>query len=40
MGQLKSKYSNTLDFSKVSLIIRDLLKWTWNIQKNILMKSN
>ena len=26
MGQLKSKYSNTLDFSKVSLIIRDLLK--------------
>ena len=26
MGQLKSKYSNTLDFSKVSLIIKDLLK--------------
>ena len=26
MGQLKSKYSNTLDFSKVSIIIKDLLK--------------
>ena len=26
MGALKSKYSNTLDFSKVGLIIKDLLK--------------
>ena len=26
MGHLKSKYSDTLDFSKVSLIIKDLLK--------------
>jgi|TARA_B100001093_G_scaffold223765_1_gene214444 uncharacterized protein len=26
MGQLKSKYSSTLDFSKVSIIIKDLLK--------------
>jgi uncharacterized protein len=26
MGQLKSKYSDTLDFSKVSLIIKELLK--------------
>jgi uncharacterized protein len=26
MGELKTKYSNTLDFSKVSLIIKELLK--------------
>ena len=26
MGQLKSKYSDTLDFSKVNLIIKDLIK--------------
>ena len=26
MGQLKSKYSDTLDFSKVSLVIKELLK--------------
>ena len=33
MGELKSKHSDALDFSKVSVIIKDLLKW--NIPKNI-----
>ena len=37
MGELKSKYSDTLDFSKVSGIIKGFLN-KWNIQKNILMK--
>ena len=35
MGILKSKYSDSIDFSKVSSIIKGLLSWAWNIQKNI-----
>ena len=35
MGALKSKHADTLDFSKVSSFIKDLLKWSWNIQKSI-----
>ena len=27
MGILKSKHANTIDFSKVSIIIKELLKW-------------
>ena len=40
MGVLKSKHADSLDFSKVSSILKGLLNWTWNTQKNILMKSN
>ena len=40
MGALKSKYSETLDFSKVSSIIKGLLSWWWNTLRNILMKLN
>jgi len=39
MGSLKKKYSDTIDFSKVNTIVKDLLN-QWNIQKNILMKLN
>ena len=39
MGALKKKYSDTIDFSKANIIIKGLLN-QWNIQKNILMKSN
>ena len=37
MGFLKKKYSDAIDFSKVNIIIKDLLN-KWNTQKNILMK--
>ena len=39
MGSLKEKYSDSIDFSKVNTIVKDLLN-QWNIQKNILMKLN
>ena len=39
MGSLKQKYSDSIDFSKVNLIVKELLS-QWNIQKNILMKLN
>ena len=39
MGKLKEKYSDSLDFSKASIIIKGLLN-QWNIQKNILKKLN
>ena len=39
MGVLKKKYSDTIDFSKANIIVKGLLN-QWNIQKNILMKSN
>ena len=39
MGFLKKKYSDTIDFSKVNVIVKGLLS-QWNIQKNILMKLN
>ena len=39
MGALKKKYSDTIDFSKANIIVKGLLN-QWNIQKNILMKSN
>jgi hypothetical protein len=35
MGALKKEYGDVLDFSKVSNIIKGLLKWQWSIQKNI-----
>ena len=38
MGVLKSKHAETLDFSKVSKILKELLSSWWNIQKNILKK--
>ena len=37
MGSLKKKYSDTIDFSKVNLIVKGLLN-QWNIQKNILTR--
>ena len=40
MGVLKSKHADSLDFSKVSSILKGLLNWSWNIQKNILMRLN
>ena len=33
MGQLKQKYSDSIDFSKVNIIVKGLLS-SWNIQKN------
>ena len=33
MGQLKQKYSDSIDFSKVNVIVKGLLS-SWNIQKN------
>ena len=33
MGTLKQKYSNSIDFSKVNTIVKDLLT-SWNILKN------
>ena len=39
MGKLKEKYSDSLDFSKASIIIKGLLN-QWSIQKNILKKLN
>jgi hypothetical protein len=39
MGLLKKKYSDSIDFSKVNIIVKGLLN-QWNIQKSILMKSN
>ena len=39
MGSLKQKYSDTIDFSKVNTIVKDLLN-QWNILKNTLMKLN
>jgi hypothetical protein len=39
MGALKKKYSDSIDFSKVSVIVRGLLN-QWNIPKNILMRLN
>ncbi len=38
MGALKSKYSDNLDFSKVSAILKGLLNWAWNTLENIWMK--
>jgi hypothetical protein len=40
MGALKSKYSETLDFSRVNSIIKGLLSSWWNTLRNILMKLN
>ena len=40
MGVLKSQHAETLDFSKVSKILKELLSSWWNIQKNILKKLN
>ncbi len=34
MGALKKDYGDVLDFSKVSNLIKDILKWWWNILKN------
>ena len=39
MGSLKKKYADSIDFSKVNIIVKGLLN-QWNIQKNILMKLN
>jgi len=39
MGQLKQKHGNSIDFSKVNLIVKELLN-KWNILKNIWMKLN
>ena len=39
MGQLKQKYSDSIDFSKANIIVKDMLN-QWNIPKNILMKLN
>ena len=39
MGLLKQKYSDSIDFSKVNIIVKGLLN-RWNIQKNISMKLN
>jgi hypothetical protein len=39
MGSLKQKYSDSIDFSKVNIIVKGLLS-QWNIQKSILMKLN
>ncbi len=33
MGSLKQKYSDSIDFSKVNVIVKGLLS-QWNIQKN------
>jgi len=33
MGQLKQKYSDSIDFSKVNIIVKGLLS-SWNTQKN------
>ena len=35
MGVLKKDYGDVLDFSKVSNLIKEFLKWKWSIQKNI-----
>ena len=37
MGKLKQKYSDSIDFSKVNIIVKGLLS-QWNTLKNILMK--
>ena len=34
MGTLKKKYPDSIDFSKVNIIVKGLLS-SWNIQKNI-----
>ena len=34
MGQLKKKYSDSIDFAKVNVIVKGLLG-SWNTQKNI-----
>jgi hypothetical protein len=34
MGHLKTKHGNSIDFSKVNLIVKELLS-KWNILKNI-----
>jgi hypothetical protein len=39
MGLLKKRYSDSIDFSKVNIIVKGLLN-KWNIQKSILMKLN
>jgi len=39
MGALKQKYSDSIDFSKVNIIVKGLLN-QWNIPKNILMRLN
>jgi hypothetical protein len=35
MGQLKQGYSDTIDFSKAGVLIKELLNKWWNIRKNI-----
>ena len=35
MGELKKKYSDTIDFSKAGIIIKEFLNKWWSIQKNI-----
>ena len=39
MGALKKKYSDSIDFSKVNIIVKGLLN-QWSTQKNIWMKLN
>ena len=39
MGTLKQKYSDSIDFSKVNIIVKGLLN-QWNIPKNILKRLN
>jgi len=35
MGELKKKYSDTIDFSKAGIIIKEFLNKWWSIQKSI-----
>jgi len=35
MGELKKKYSDTIDFSKAGIIIKEFLNKWWSIRKNI-----
>ncbi len=35
MGELKKKYSDSIDFSKAGSILKEILNKQWNIQKNI-----
>ena len=35
MGELKKNYSDSIDFSKAGLILKELLNKWWNIQKSI-----
>ena len=35
MGVLKKNYGDVLDFSKVSNLLKEILKWWWSTPKNI-----